>query len=72
MAAYASIFSDADVGPIAASSGAGIDLTSSGFGPTSSSSGTHPLHPMTGFGGAFWIGVGALVALAWIRHSLPA
>jgi hypothetical protein len=67
-----SIFAEADVGPIAASSGAGIDLSSSGFGPMSSTSNVHPLHPGTGFGGSFWIGVGALVALAWVRHNLPA
>jgi hypothetical protein len=38
----------------------------------STSTGVNPFHPQHPFGLAFWTGVGAIVLLAFIRHSLPA
>jgi hypothetical protein len=69
--AFGSIFADADVGPADLSGSSSVDLA---FGPPSSSNGdAHPLHPTaSGFGLAFWLGVGGLVALCLIRRSLPA
>jgi len=50
-------------------------VSTAAFGPTASTQGPSTaslLHPFTPTGTAFWVGVGALVALAVIRHSLPA
>jgi hypothetical protein len=67
---FGSIFADADVGPAQLSGGSSVDLA---FGPPSSGgTDTHPLHPLgSGFGLAFWLGVGGLVALVCIRRALP-
>jgi len=68
----ANIFANADVGPVSAMGGAGATAA---FGPLSSDSAggnLHPLHPSHSFGASFWIGVGALVVLWWLRSQLPA
>ena len=49
-------------------------VTQAAFGPGVSVSGPstgQSLDPRTGFGLAFWVGVGAVAALVVIRHSLP-
>lgn len=61
---------DATAGPAMASADAGAMAA---FGPPTSAaarSGGH-FHPGTGFGLAFWLGVGGVVALVVIRRSLP-
>lgn len=71
--AFGNIFaaSDVGVGGATASGNVGADLA---FGPpsTAGQGGRHPLHPAHSFGLAFWLGVGALVLLVSVRHSLPA
>lgn len=49
-------------------------VTAAAFGPGATlqaGSKTASLNPGTGFGLAFWVGVGSIVVLAFIRHSLP-
>lgn len=67
---FGSIFGQMDAGPVSGSGGVATDLA---FGPPSTGGGmTHPLHPSQGFGLTFWLGVAGLVALAVVRHALPA
>ena len=69
---FGSIFAaDADVGAPGVGASASADLA---FGPTSSDSPGHPLVPSgdNGFAWGFWLGVGGLVVLCFIRHNLPA
>lgn len=52
----------------------GATATVAAFSPGASINVTaqvHPLSPSTPFGVAVWVGVGAIVLLALIRHSLP-
>lgn len=70
--AYGSIFADADVGPV---SGMGNVGASVDYAPTDTgASGSHPLlpHSNNGFAWGFWLGVGGLALLVFIRHNLPA
>lgn len=49
-------------------------VTASAFGPgatLAAGSKTGSLNPGQPFGLAFWVGVGSIVVLAVIRHSLP-
>lgn len=50
--------------------------TDAGFGPGASVAGSpsssNALTPNDPFGVAFWVGVGSLALLVFIRHSLPA
>ena len=58
----------------AASSGQPVTVSTAAFGPSYSGSATGRyagLKPNTPSGLAFWVGVGAVVALVVIRHSLP-
>lgn len=49
-------------------------VTAAAFGPGATVAGksrSSSLNPGTPFGLAFWVGVGSIVVLAVIRHSLP-
>lgn len=74
---FGSIFADSDVGagvgPVSASGGVGANLA---YGPgpgAESGSPGHPLMPSStnGFAWGFWLGVGGLVVMIFIRHNLP-
>ena len=67
--AYGSIFADADVGPVTGMAGGGGTAT---YSPAETGGGSHPLAPDNGFAWGFWLGVGSLVLLCFIRHNLPA
>lgn len=50
------------------------DATIAAFSPNATltvTAGSNPLHPNQPFGLATWVGVGAIVLLVVIRHSLP-
>ena len=73
-----SIFADSDVGvglgPASASGSVGANLA---FGPAAgaeSSGSRHPLIPgsANGFAWGFWLGVGGLAVMLFVRHNLPA
>ena len=58
----------------ASSYGSGMSATQAAFGPSVTSSSPNAsaiLAPNDGFGLAFWLGVGAIAALVFIRYSLP-
>jgi hypothetical protein len=51
-----------------------MSATQAAFGPSVTSSSPNAsaiLAPNDGFGLAFWLGVGAIAALVFIRYSLP-
>jgi hypothetical protein len=69
------------MGSVRAGAGTGyqtgpVSAAEAGFGPGYSVSGapssTNALTPNDPFGVAFWVGVGSLALLLFIRHSLPA
>lgn len=69
------------MGSVRASGGTGyktgpVSATEAGFGPGYTMAGApssrEALAPNDPFGIAFWVGVGSLALLIFVRHSLPA